>query len=149
MIVYKMYSFDICAFAVLSVLLCAAFFRRMTKGTTNRLYLSLLGVSVISCFFDIIAVIIDNAPAPELYWIQFLAHSLYLYFHNLTTPLYMLFIIAQTDTFHKLGRKNTGVLLIGIPVVFYSFVFVLNIFTGMVFTIEDGVYRRGGFIVVL
>ena len=142
-------TFDICAFTIFSFVLVACFFRRMTHGKTNRIFIVLTSVCLLDCVFDIAAIIADSLADPSLGTLQFTMHSLYLFFHNIITPLYLLYAVAQTDTFHLFGKNRVETCFFWIPTGALAIAFIVNCFTGMIFTIEDGVYHRQPFINVL
>ena len=134
--------FDICALILLSFLLAACFFRRMTKGKMNICYIHMVAVCIATCVFDIAAIILDNIGDPANDTIQFICHTFYLFLHNITPPLYLMYIIAQTDTMHRFGRKRAELYIVIIPTVAFAVIFAVNFFNGMVFTVDHGVYTR-------
>ena len=146
---FTLQTFDFCAFLILSFILAATYFRKMTRGKINQLFIFTLFVCIISCFFDIVAQALDQYKIPDYQTAQYICHALYLYFHNITPPLYLLYIIAQTDTFHKFGQKRAIVYFAICPSVFYAVIMILNTFNGMVFIVTDCTYHRGWFMNVL
>ncbi len=145
----KIASFDMCTFVVISILIIATYFRRLTRGKTNQCFIMIMLLSLFSCFFDILAIYADGVCSPDLYGIQVFYHTGYLYLHNLSAPLYLYYIIAQTDTFHIYRKNHAEFFFMLIPFIFYTTVFAINIFNGMIFTIDDGEYKRGWFMTVL
>lgn len=145
----KTFTYDFCAFVILSFLLIAAFFRRMTKGKSNRYYILTICVCILSCFFDIIAVCLDNLAKPEYCVYQIAAHTGYLFTHNMTPVFCLMFIIAQTDTFHVFGQKNVEFYFAASPAAGYAIILGINLYNGMIFKVENGVYQRGEFMSAL
>ncbi len=145
----KISTFDICAFILLAILFIATYFRGLTRGKTNQAFILIITSCIFSCFFDILAIYTDAVHDPALHVFQVINHTGYLYFHNLTAPLYFYYVISQTDTFHKFGRNRAEVYFLIIPAIFYTVVMSVNLFTGMVFTITDGYYHRGWFMSIL
>ena len=142
-------TFDFCAFIILSFILAATYFRKMTRGKTNQIFILMVLFCIFSCFFDILAQYLDMSRQPEYEVLQFSSHMMYLYLHNMTPPLYFMYIIAQTDTFHKFGKKRTTLYFFVCPAVFYAAVMVVNVFTGILFTVKDCIYERGWFMNIL
>ncbi len=142
-------TFDLCSFILLSFFLAATYFRRMTRGKINQYYIILLIICLLTCSFDILAIFLDARHDPAFAALQFTAHSVYLFLHNITLPLYFLYIIAQTDTFHRFGRVSAEIWFLLVPAVGYGAVMALNAFNGMVFTLDNGIYVRGWFMNVL
>ncbi len=145
----KSFSYDFCAFIILSFLLIAAFFRRMTRGRSNRYYILTLCCCILSCFFDIIAICIDNYADPEFYTLQVAAHTGYLFAHNMTSVFYLMFIIALTDTFHLFGQKDVELYFALSPAAGLATLLAVNVFNGMLFTVKNGIYERGDFMPAL
>ena len=145
----KILTFDICALFIFIFVLAATFFRRMTKGRINQCFILLLVVGALSCIFDIGAIALDVNPSDSLLGLQFVCHTGYLYFHNLTPPLYLLYIVAQTDTFYRYKKNRAFIYYVLLPAVFFTAVLAINCFNGMVFSLDDCVYKREWFMNVL
>lgn len=138
----KIIQFDLCALALLLLLLISVVLRRMTKGLSNLTFLIVLGTSLMSTIFSIWSIILDNsgtATSPEL----LSAHTGYLFFHTLTTPTYVLYIISLADTWHKLRKSVLQQFLIIAPMLFLTCLLASNTVTGAVFTVDHHTYRRG------
>ena len=142
-------TFDLCSFIILTFILIASCFRRMTRGKINQYFLIILLVCLFTSFFDIVAIVLDNRHIPSEISLQFAAHTMYLFLHNFTLPLYFMYIIAQTDTFHRFGRIGAGIWFILLPALGYGSIMLINAYNGMVFTLNNGVYERGPFMTVL
>ncbi len=142
-------AFDYCSFIILSFILVASYFRRMTRGKINQYFIIILFVCLMTSFFDILAVFFDNMNDPATASLQFISHTMYLFLHNITLPIYFLYIIAQTDTFHRFGKVKAEIWFIFLPIIGYGAIMVINVFNGMVFTLTNGIYERGYFMNVL
>lgn len=136
-------TFDICAFIILCFILVACIFRRMTHGKTNRIFLYLTISSILASAFDIMSIMLDNLSDPANAPLQYTLHTLYLFSRDLFAPLYLIFIIAQTDTFHNFGKNKVEIYFFGVPVAVMAAAFVMNYFNGQIFYIENGFYHRG------
>ncbi len=143
----KIIYFDYCALAVFVILTISVLARRMTKGRLNRNYLVLLGVCVLSSSADVLCIYLDNQLAGYVE-LSYLFHTLYLITHNLSTLLYVYYLITLTDTWRSYQRIH-GVLFWtpwGISVV----CLIVNLFYPFVFRIEaNGAYVRGQFFFLL
>ena len=141
--------FDLCAILILIFMLVASIFRRMTKGIINRYYIDVVVISVAATVFDIFSIYIDNAAIPGLHFFSVIMHTGYLFMHNITTPFYVVYIIAHTDTFHKFGKLHPETCFVIIPSFIYAAILAANIFTGWIFYIDDDcVYHRGPYMIV-
>lgn len=137
----KNINFDIAALILLIVLLHSCYIRKMTKGISNRLFLILTLDTIASTIFDIVAVSLDNAQSNNSIAL-YTAHFGYLLTHFFSAPMYLLFIISLTDTWHKL-RKN--IIIQGIffaPLVVMVSLLLANAGNHLVFSVENG-YERG------
>ncbi|MBD5383975.1 MAG: EAL domain-containing protein [Ruminococcaceae bacterium] len=133
----KSVAFDAAALIMLAVLFVTVVIRKMTKGTSNRLFLLQILIAVISTSFDIFAVTLDNYNSHNIFLLYF-AHTGYLMVHNIHPFIHMLFVISLTDTWHKIFRNPAKIVLFALP---YSLDFVLlatNPFTRLMFTVENG-----------
>ncbi len=138
----KLIHFDIAALILLLILLFSTIMRKMTNGTANRIFLTMVVSAIASAAFDIWAVLLDNARATD--WTSlYLAHSGYLLFHSLMPPAYVAYIISKTDTWHKLTKLP---LMCAFHLVGYVAVIItiaINPFNGWLFNFENGTYTRG------
>ncbi len=137
----KSLSYDIAAILILSLLMISCIVRKLTSGSSNRLFLTFIALNWIATLFDIWAAVLDNANSASHFALQ-LAHSGYLFVHNMSVPVYVLFVISLTDTWHKV-RKNIFVqLLMWVPLLTVSLAILTNPFTKKVFLVDGG-YQHG------
>lgn len=137
----KSLSYDIAAIIILTLLLISCVMRKLTSGTPNRLFLAFISVNWIAGLFDIWAVSLDNANStylPALY----AAHSGYLIVHNFTVPIYVLFVISLTDTWHKIRRNFIIQFILWAPFLTVLAALLTNPFTKKMFLVNRG-YQRG------
>ncbi len=135
--------FDVCALVLTAVAAFSIIFRKMTHGVSNRLFILLVAVVFADIVFDLWAVSLDVARETNLV-IRYISHTGYLVMRNITIPIYTLYIISLTDTWHKLkGRFVTGV-FITFPITVVLIALILNPFTKDMFYINDNLeYTRG------
>lgn len=139
----KLLYFDYCALIILLILITSTLFRKMLRGKVNYFFFSLLILSLITTGFDIWAVALDNTGAGHLA-LKYASHTFYLLFHNLTTPLYILYIIALSDTWHIVRRKVILPILLVIPVATDVILLISNLFLHKLFYFDaDDTYTRG------
>ena len=137
----KSLSFDIAALLILTILIVSCILRKMTSGTQNRLFLVFTSFTWLATVFDIWAVALDNANStnlPALY----AAHCGYLIIHNFTVPLYALFVISLTDTWHKIRKSFWIRFALCMPYLVLFATLVTNPLTNKMFTVDSG-YQRG------
>lgn len=137
----KSICFDIAALVLLLVLAASRISRKMTHDRSNRIFLLIMYTAIISTIFDIATVLLDNAQSGHTFVI-YVANAGYLITHFLSVPLYLLFVISLTDTWHKL-RKNIALqIFLLMPLVVVLAAFILNTGNHLVFSVENG-YTRG------
>lgn len=129
-------SFDMAGLIVMGVLIISLVFRKMTKGTTNHLFLASIFAGMIACVFDVLIVVVDSNESSK-FWIYFV-HIVYLLFHNLQGPLHLFFVISLTDIWHKIRKSLPQKILLMLP---YSLLFLLvatDPITNWIFTVDGG-----------
>ncbi len=140
--------FDIAAVVLLSILLYTNVSRKMTKGVPDKIFISLILITLGSSAADIVSILLDNSVIsngatesilPALYW----SHSIYLLLHNFTTILYLLFIVSLTDTWHKLRNNKIWCVVFWLPISAIVFIIAINPFNQKLFYFKDFIYTRG------
>ena len=115
----------------------------MFHGLSNHLFIALVAVIFADIVFDLWAVTLDMAKSTNLV-ARYISHTGYLLFRNSTMPVYTLYIISLTDTWHMIkGKLSTGLFItFPITVIFVSLLF--NPITHDMFYIDENfVYTRG------
>ncbi len=144
----KIVEFDYAALVLLLFLLFSVIFRKMTKGTSNHMFIFVLLTMLASTVFDIGALWLDNSGtgSPTL---MYLFHTGYLMTHNLTTPAYVMYIISLTDTWHKLNRSIVQQFLLCAPYAAVVTLLIINLFNDCMFSVAGSVYSHSGLFWVL
>lgn len=137
----KSLSFDIAAILILTLLLISCIMRKLTSGTPNKLFLLFIFTTWLATGFDIWAVCLDNANSANLLALS-VAHSGYLFIHNFTVPVYALFVISLTDTWHKIRKSFWIQVVLWAPFLIVSAAVLLNPLIGTMFLVDGG-YQRG------
>ncbi len=137
----KSLSFDIAAILILTLLLISCIMRKLTSGTPNKLFLLFIFTTWLATGFDIWAVCLDNADSTNLAAL-YIAHSGYLLIHNFTVPVYVLFVISLTDTWHKIRKSFWIQFVLWMPFLLVLGALLLNPFVNTMFLVDGG-YRRG------
>ena len=137
----KSLSFDIAALLILLLLLISCKVRKMTNGTPNRLFLAFTSFNLLATLLDIWAVALDNAGSTSRLAL-YIAYSGYLIVHNFTVPVYVLFVISLTDTWHKIRKSFWIQFVLWTPFVLVFAALLTNPFTEKMFLVDGG-YHRG------
>lgn len=140
--------FDVAAVVLLLILLYTVISRKMTKGVPDKLFISLILITLGSALADTAAILLDGyAASPEgteaLLPALYCSHSIYLILHNYTTVLYLLFIVSLTDTWHKLKNHRLLCSLFWLPIAVITLIIAVNPFTGILFYFDGLIYTRG------
>lgn len=143
----KSISLDIAALALLVILVVTRVLRKMMHDRSNRIFLLILVTATASTAFDIATILIERAQCEQAV-VVYIANMGYLLTHYLTVPLYLVFIISMTDTWHKLRRNPVLQVLMILPLAVVLLAFATNSFTHLIFSVENG-YQRGPLIGVM
>ncbi len=143
----KSISLDIAAIILLIILMCSCVMRKMTRGLINHLYIAIISTSALSAVFDIAAVSLDNAQTTNVVAL-YGTHFGYLLTHYLSVPLYLIFIIALTDSWHKLCRNYLIQAALISPAAVMLAAFIVNFFDNKVFSVTNG-YERGPWFILM
>lgn len=137
----KSLSYDIAAILILTLLMISCIVRKLTSGTPNRLFLAFISLNWIAALFDIWAVSLDNAGSTSTAAL-YMAHTGYLIMHIFTVPVYALFVISLTDTWHKIRKNLIIQFILWVPYLTIFAALLTNPFTKKMFLVDGG-YRRG------
>lgn len=137
----KINYFNYCAVIMLSILLISTILRKMTNGHLNRVYIYLVIAALVSTLFDMGAIACDNFTGCSTS-LTFFMHTGYLISHNLTAPLYLMYLIVITDTEHKFQNNVLLKILLTAPLAVILTLLLTNPFTKIMFYC-DPQYTRG------
>ena len=139
-------AFDVAALIILVILIMSAIIRKMTKGSTNQLFMVLMLSALIASSFDIICVFVDNSNITNKAVI-YLVHTGYMIFLNAQSPLQVLFLIFFTDTWHKIRKSTFYKIMLFVPYSLTLLVLLTNPLTRMIFTVtEEGYTHAWGYL---
>ncbi len=146
----RIITFDICSLITLVILISSLFFRKMTRGKSNVLYLVLATVVFLSGVFDILRIYLPTKLPHDVVSSQFhiyIYNYLYFIFRNLSTPIYILFIFSVCGMWHEFNKDLLLKLTWGVPVFAIVTLIVMDIFVHKMFVItKDLEYVRGPWI---
>lgn len=144
--------FDICAIILSLTVFVFLVSRRYTKGRTNRLILILavlfMAAGLLDVFDSLFGTYVEQSPSNVT--IQFVSNSLFYFIRNLTTPVYVMFILSYLGVWHKLKKNRIYQFLTAVPFAVIVATLIVNCFNGSVFYIDgNGVYHRGRLVIVI
>ena len=135
-------AFDIAGLIILVVLLMSVIIRKMTKGSTNQLFMMLMLSALIATSLDIIAVFVDNSNITSKAVI-YIVHTGYMMFINAQSPLQVLFLIHFTDTWHKVRKSKLFKTVLFAPYAMTLLLLFTNPFTKLIFFVGEKGYTHG------
>lgn len=145
--------FDICAAIILVTFIFSNISRKMTRGTSNRAFMALVIITLLADVFDLWSVAIDVCGTVinhSPWWLLCGTYTGYFLFHNLTVVVYFFYIIAVSDTWHKLRKNKLLVALVLIPTLIIVLSLIINLYTQDIFYFnKEYHYTRGPHMYIL
>ena len=136
---------DFVAIPIYLVILYALRVRRMTSGPSNRTFRYVVITSLICTAADMISGL-SAADAPLSGLRIFLVEAssfVYHLFHGLTPVLFLMFLFSETRNWYRVTKKK-NLILIAAPYFVVPVMLIVNLFTGIVFTVDPVKgYMRG------
>lgn len=130
-------TYDYCAIVLLFIVVIYNF-RRSVHGTHRAKIMTLIVVCTIAASVcDATRVRFAGLDAVSDF--RFLnINAIYLLLLTIIPPLFLLYIIAATDMWHKLEKFKAGTVICAIPMMIYIPVFVINYFYPVAFEVGPG-----------
>lgn len=139
----KITYFDYCALIMFGIVLVATIARKMTRGRLNRFFLNMIFLGIVTTLADMCAVQLDNMGSGNVI-AKHISHTIYLYLHSLSTPVYIIYLAMQTDTVHKLRKNKVRQAILIVPTVIVTVLMLVNTFVPVVYYLdEQDTYNRG------
>ncbi len=135
-------SFDIAAIAILVLILLSVIVRRSISGRINKIFLGAIITNFLAAVFDIMSVYADTYHNDNIVLLA-LSHTFYLIFHTVQPVLYALFTVNVLDLGHKINNNKSLEFAFSAPYVLVFLLIATNSFTGLIFTLNGGIYRYG------
>lgn len=141
--------FDYVAFFVYLFMMIAFFLRTPKASKRRSLFSLLLILGLLTTLYDICAIWID-IPGTGAYPLKYLIHCLYIISRNLITPVFMAYLVAYTDTWHRLKKHVVMLPILTLPIMAVVVLTILTPFNRLIFYIDsNGMYTRGDYFFVL
>lgn len=147
----KIIYFDIAAFFISSIIFLSLIGRSMTKGFTNRVFFSFVGVTILCIICDICAEYLPyvlNIKQSDFF--PKIAQYGYFVTRNVSPALYLLLTLSIIGIFSNVRKRFIHYLFIFIPFFVMLLMIILNPFLNVVFYYDaEGVYHRGSLLWIL
>ena len=144
------YQYDICSFLILTLILVSIFIRKLYVGKVQRLFT----VFVLIVFATTIADMFSSAPIervdPQVQRAVREAGSYFFFvLHSSILPCYIIFMGYEAGTWYKFIKKNRlNHIIFVTPYLAVLAAVITNPWTHAIFTIVDGEYKRGDYILL-
>ncbi len=133
--------FDVASIFVLSIILFTNIYRNMSKGTTNRIFIILIGTALLAAAFEV-AIIFMYAAGCTSDTAFTIVKSCYMIAHNSAAPVYFMYIVSLAKTWHRIKDNPLMTALLIIPFASLVVCIIINLFTGFIFEYSDGEYIK-------
>lgn len=129
---------DIAALAVLVLILVSQLTRKMSRGTSNQVFIAIIILTMLSGCLDIWAVTMDNMGVGN-YSLRLFAYTLFHILNDATTPFFLVYVISLSNTWETFARNKWLAILMIIPYLADVVLMVVNFFNGFLFHYENDV----------
>lgn len=144
--------FDIAALFVNSIIVFSFFYRKMTRGASNKFFIFNAIWGCITCVFDIWAVIIDVGMINSSVMIKMaiIPNSLYFFFHLTNIFIYTLYNISLIDLWQIMYKRKGFWLFFLTSYLTLIILLFVNAKNGIIFSINgQGQYIRGNYLFLI
>lgn len=130
-------TYDYCAF-ILLMIVTVYYFRTTVRGTHRALFMALIvAATIAAAVMD--ATRVRFAGIDTVSDIRFMnVNHAYMFALAVIPPLFLLYVIATTDMWHKLTKLWIRVILCALPMVVYIPVLLVNFYYPVVFEVGPG-----------
>lgn len=133
--------FNYCTIVLLILLFTTTIARKMNKGKLNRTFLTLICLILSATVIDLFTSLGDLYLFPI--WLRYVLHTLNILSFSAITPLYTVFVITLSDTWHKYYSNPIYIIIMRVPFIAILAMLVANLFVNNVFSIDyNGVYNH-------
>lgn len=133
--------FDIAAVIMLLVMLFTNIFSKRAKNTAGYMFMLLISITMVAALFNVLTISLENTNTNQNTLYNFI-RSTYLLFHNTATPVYVMYIVSLTRTWHKFKKRPYIGFILLIPYFTVAGLIISNPFTNVIFSYENGVLNR-------
>lgn len=140
--VTKIVYFDYASIILLVAILLTSLFKKLNKRKANILFLIVAIEVLLTAIIGSVTLNLDNLGSGNR-TLKIVFHTLYLFFHNLTSVCYLLYLVSLTDTWHRIAIKKYTIALLTSPLILEICLLIYNLFNPILFCInENDVYTR-------
>ncbi len=140
--------FDVAAVIMLIIIFFSTLSSKMRKTTTNRIFLLLIFITLLAAIFNVINTGLHNIGSTNDA-LLYATRTLYIYFHNLASPVFVTYLISLTRTWHNIIRHPVYSVLVALPHVAEVILLAVNPVFDIYFSYDNGVWIRHKTIFIL
>lgn len=130
--------FDIASVVILGIIFATNIYRKMYKDVSSVVFIGLILTTICAAMFECAQVIMYAVGCRnDIAFV--IVKTLYILFHNLATPLYFIYVISIARTWHLFKKHPIASIAMMIPYTAIVVVYAINLFTGALFTFENGI----------
>ena len=145
----KLLHLDYTAFAIYILMVVALLFRTRKSSKRRSMFSLVLFIATFATIYDICAVALDNSGQGGVV-LKYVLHAGYLILRNLITPMLVGYVLATSDTWHKLYKKKFLIALFWLPFITVALMTLTSPYTHLIFYIDyNDAYKRGPFFIAL
>lgn len=134
---------DVAAIMVLVTILFTNIYRRMYKDMSSIVFNALVGTTIVAALAESFLTIL-YALGCRVDIVYMLVKSLYVFAHTFATPMYCLYVVSIARTWHFIKNKPAIAVVFCVPIFIDLVMIIVNLFTGFMFSYENGVESNSG-----
>lgn len=144
------YQYDVCSFLILSLILVSIVLRKLYSGSVHRIFMIFVILLLGNTVCDMLSAAPLTAFSPGVRnALREGGTFVYFILHATILPLYTIFIGLCAGTWYKfIGSHRYTKILFSLPYLINIVLVVSNPWTHAIFSIVDGEYQRGEYVIV-
>ena len=145
----KLLYLDYISLIIYSLIVFTVITKSDSSDKKRGLFCSLVSVAVMCNIYDICSVLLDNS-GPGGIVLKYILHGGYLILHSLIVPAYGAYIVAVTDTWHRIKIRTGVKYLLPVPLVLMAVFTATSPLHHLVYYFDaDDAYVRGPLFILL
>ncbi len=144
------YQYDVCSFLILSLILVSIVLRKLYSGSVHRIFMIFVILLLGNTVCDMLSAAPLTAFSPGVRnALREGGTFVYFILHATILPLYTIFIGLCAGTWYKfIGSHRYTKILFSLPYLINIVLVVSNPWTHAIFSIVDGEYHRGEYVIL-
>lgn len=144
----RIVNFDVAAAIILIIILFSNLITKLNHNTVSKNFILLVTVDLLAAIFNVTSAALENLNITNDGFL-YLTKTLYVFFHNLATPVYVMYLISITRTWHEYKKHPILSFSLLIPFIGAATIIFTNPITGILFSYNNGTFTSGGMTFIL